>query len=339
MKNGFGRSPTLIEEGAPRLELAWLAGLLEAEGSFLRPIPSEPGIPAIACQMTDPDVIERVSDEFGTKPQTTRPKGSTRPVFVTRVRGSRAAALMRELAPMMSDRRRLAIAAALCGYSPPPNRKLDFSAAEEIRDMHALGSSVSWLARAFGVSRPTIRQVLEGSIHLTPPAAPRDAAWAPLTAVPAASLLPTELYWLAGWLEGEGSFMAPPPSDPRRVRITATTCDADVADEAGRLLGVTPRLSTRARRHGRLPLWGLLRRGGRAVELMKALYPVMGLRRRKQIDRALAAVDLLNYGGGRYRAGVREGDPMHLRAFPTESDLGGRFGQSAGHVPGAIPSC
>ena len=28
----------------------------------------------------------------------------------------------------------------------------------------------------------------------------------------------------------------------------------------------------------------------------------------------------------------------NLRVFPSESNLGGRFGQSAGHVPGAIPS-
>jgi hypothetical protein len=29
---------------------------------------------------------------------------------------------------------------------------------------------------------------------------------------------------------------------------------------------------------------------------------------------------------------------MRLRAFPSESDLGGRVGQSVGHVTGAIPS-
>lgn len=28
----------------------------------------------------------------------------------------------------------------------------------------------------------------------------------------------------------------------------------------------------------------------------------------------------------------------NLRVFPSESDLGNRFGRSAGHVPGAIPS-
>ena len=44
-------------------------------------------------------------------------------------------------------------------------------------------------------------------------------------------------------------------------------------------------------------------------------------------------------GGGRHCPGVR-GTHFRclLRAFPPESDLGNRFGQSAGHVPGATPS-
>ena len=44
-------------------------------------------------------------------------------------------------------------------------------------------------------------------------------------------------------------------------------------------------------------------------------------------------------GGGRHCPGVR-GTPFRclLRAFPAESDLGDRFGRSAGYVPGAIPS-
>src|SRR5215210_7704524 len=44
-------------------------------------------------------------------------------------------------------------------------------------------------------------------------------------------------------------------------------------------------------------------------------------------------------GGGRHCPGVR-GTPSRclLRAFPSESDLGDRFGRSAGYVPGATPS-
>ena len=42
-------------------DLYWLAGLLEGEGSFMRGPPSRPNMPAIAIQMTDEDVIQRVA--------------------------------------------------------------------------------------------------------------------------------------------------------------------------------------------------------------------------------------------------------------------------------------
>lgn len=116
----------------PNLGLAWLAGLLEAEGTFLKPIPSDPGLPVIACQMTDLDVVKRVGNAFGTTVATLPRNGRYRSVHVARARGSRAVALMRDLVPMLSARR--AIRKALKGYSSPPDRKLDFLAAEEIRE-------------------------------------------------------------------------------------------------------------------------------------------------------------------------------------------------------------
>jgi hypothetical protein len=275
------------------LKLAWLAGVLEAEGTFLRATPST-GLPAIACQMTDADIVQRVAGAFGTAVHATYPRGSRRPAYITRVRGSRAAHLMNRLTPGMSGRRRRAIAAATDGYSPH-RRKLDFAAAEEIRDLRAEGASVSFLAEAFAVSRPTIRQVLERSIYGSRHDLPNGSewtAWQPGVAqVLGVSLI--ELCWLAGWLEGEGSFVPPPPSDPKRARISAVTCDADVAIEVGRLLRVRPCLSysPRQARTGRSPIWRLLRRGRQAVELMTGLRPLMGERRKAQIDRALRAVD------------------------------------------------
>ena len=106
-----------------------------------------------------------------------------------------------------------------------------------------------------------------------------------------ALLSKAELHWLAGWLEGEGSFCAPPPSDPRRPRIVAQARDEDVVAEAGRLLRVKPYYenSERIKAHGWSPMWRLLLQGGRAEELMEALKPVMGARRTAQIDSALDA--------------------------------------------------
>jgi hypothetical protein len=41
--------------------LAWLAGLLEGEGSFSRGLPSNPTKPIISLHMVDEDVVARVA--------------------------------------------------------------------------------------------------------------------------------------------------------------------------------------------------------------------------------------------------------------------------------------
>ena len=103
-----------------------------------------------------------------------------------------------------------------------------------------------------------------------------------------------ELYWLAGWLEGEGSFVAPPPSDPRRPRIIGEPGDADVIREVARLLDLTPTpwFPARARRRGWARTGRVLRQGGHAVRLMSELAPLVGARRQSQIDRAIRAAVL-----------------------------------------------
>src|SRR3954454_13630900 len=85
--------------------LTWLAGLLEAEGTFLRPPPSKPGSPVVSCRMTDRDVVERVAERFGTA-IIAIDKGRYRTEYATTIKGSRAARLMADLRMLMGKRRR-----------------------------------------------------------------------------------------------------------------------------------------------------------------------------------------------------------------------------------------
>jgi len=191
----------------------------------------------------------------------------------------------------MSTRRDEAITAALRASSEP-RRKLDFATAEKIRELRVEGASVSALARYFRVARATIRQVEERSIYRSPPVTPWRRIGSCMIALPSQGregMSSCELYWLAGWLEGEGSFLRPPPSDARRPRIMARTRDLDVAKEVGRMLRVEPLFShdPREQRRGWSPTWRLLRRGRLAVELMAMLHPLMGARRQSQIEAAL----------------------------------------------------
>jgi hypothetical protein len=99
-----------------------------------------------------------------------------------------------------------------------------------------------------------------------------------------------ELHGLAGLLEGEGSFMAGPPSSPRMPVISVHMTDEDVIVRVGRIFGRKP-YEARPRN----PRWQASYQGrvtgGGAVRWMTLLRPLMGTRRQAQIDRALASYD------------------------------------------------
>lgn len=104
-----------------------------------------------------------------------------------------------------------------------------------------------------------------------------------------------DLAWLAGFLEGEGSFMggrqsgtlaSGAPKTSVRIRVTAPSTDFDVlyrvqSIAGGEIYGPTQREACKP-----LYQWALVRRA-RAVELMELLRPHMGARRVEQIDAAL----------------------------------------------------
>jgi hypothetical protein len=99
-------------------DLHWLAGLLEGEGSFLRPVPSSPRCPSIRVEMCDRDVIERSARllcRAVTPIAPRRPK--LRRSYVTSIKGRPAIRLMIELAPLMSDVRRAQIRRAIRGIA------------------------------------------------------------------------------------------------------------------------------------------------------------------------------------------------------------------------------
>jgi hypothetical protein len=105
-----------------------------------------------------------------------------------------------------------------------------------------------------------------------------------------ASVPSHELHWLAGLLEGEGSFMVGPPSSPRMPLISVHMTDEDVMARLGRIFERKVHVV-----RPRNPRWRtsyLVRvNGGNAVRWMRLLRPLMGARRQGQIDRALASYD------------------------------------------------
>lgn len=91
------------------IEIAWLAGLLEGEASFML----KKGNSIIQIQMTDRDVMERIAALLGTKvgDYARKPKGkaSYLPVYWIAVHGTRAISWMMTLYSFMGERRRAKI--------------------------------------------------------------------------------------------------------------------------------------------------------------------------------------------------------------------------------------
>lgn len=95
----------------------------------------------------------------------------------------------------------------------------------------------------------------------------------------------SELIWLAGLLEGDGSFYASFEKAPI-FEVGLMSVDKDVISKASRIVGAKYyKLLSKKANHK--DIYSLRVRGNRAVELSELLLPFMGLRRRKKISENL----------------------------------------------------
>lgn len=93
----------------------------------------------------------------------------------------------------------------------------------------------------------------------------------------------SDLYWLAGLLEGEGCFRF---SDSNSPVVTVHMTDRDVVGRASLLLGGTLR-GPYTREGNRKPQWKVTICGDRAMTMMRTLCPLMGSRRAAKITEIL----------------------------------------------------
>jgi hypothetical protein len=106
-------------ESLDACERAWLAGLLEGEGSFINNRSARLSYPVIKVEMCEQEVIERAARLLDTRVWAVPPgTEGWRPTYVAQIAGHRAAEWMRALRPYMSLRRTAAIDAALSAYHP-----------------------------------------------------------------------------------------------------------------------------------------------------------------------------------------------------------------------------
>jgi hypothetical protein len=91
----------------------------------------------------------------------------------------------------------------------------------------------------------------------------------------------TELYWVAGLLEGEGSFLI--KTDSSSLKVQCAMSDFDVLQHLQSLCnGNLSAAGTKAKAHYK-QIWTWSLNGEPAQRLMHDVYPLMGQRRQEQI--------------------------------------------------------
>src|SRR2546428_4077125 len=94
------------------------------------------------------------------------------------------------------------------------------------------------------------------------------------------------LFWLAGILEGEGSFLAGPPSSPNSPAVRLPMTDVDVVERVAAIFERAV-IATRARKAHHTPVYVTTIKGAGAARMMTALTPLLSQRRKRQVEHAL----------------------------------------------------
>lgn len=148
-------------------QVAWLAGLLEGEGSFIKRGNSI----AISLQMTDLDIVERVAALTNSKVHEIAPvKEHHKKSYALRIDGARAAYYMEQVLPYMGARRTQKIIECLTYFGERLSARLDsigsnhhkVSDADLIASWNSKDPSVSLrkFARSLSVNHETLRKRL-----------------------------------------------------------------------------------------------------------------------------------------------------------------------------------
>lgn len=107
------------------LEFYWLVGILEGEGSFQKPPPSQPNRPRVVLRMTDMDIVERASKQLGHHFKKYKgSKDNYKDIYEIRMTGKKAVSAMKTLYPYMGRRRKEQIEKALVSIGETLPRKL-----------------------------------------------------------------------------------------------------------------------------------------------------------------------------------------------------------------------
>lgn len=137
-----------------------------------------------------------------------------------------------------------------------------------------------------------------------------------------------DLHWLSGILEGEGTFLHGPPSQPNNCAIGLQMTDEDVVRRSAQLVDATV---WRSERNNKDPkgkpyktIFGWKIHGKRAITFMKILKPLMGIRRAQKIQDIINGFKWTNRGDNAKRL-----DEIKIKEIVEKRNKGSTFDELA----------
>lgn len=240
--------------------------------------------------MTDRDVVEHAARLVG-RPVWRSDRGlelGYKSAFLTSLKGAGAVQLMEKLRPVMGSRRQAQIDRAL---ARPHQRRMRWYRRASACSVTACPRPV----RVRGLCKDHYNSWWKSKkrgrvpryVPIDPPGPASIDHIGPL-AVPETGTS-AAIAWLAGLLEGEGTFEAHGQRDRIYPRISLHMCDEDVVRRASVLLGARSIWPEEAREEGWRPTFGTGKAGSGAVAVMFDVRAFMGERRTREIDLALSS--------------------------------------------------
>lgn len=276
--NSFKKTEMCMNKEMDVNDLFWLIGLLDGDGCFTLNADK----PQISLEMVDEDIVKRVAGAFGNKYWRIISNEGHQDTFKVCLTGKDALTMMNFIKPNLSLRRQDKIDFIQSHYNQRVIKQaseIDIQLLKQERENHTLRS----LAKKYNVSYETIRRLSKKEpLHIS---------------VDKNEIMVTgsfnEIHWIAGILEGEGSFLKGPPSAPNKPVISLQMTDKDTIEKCAKFFGVSVQSYQRKglNQSGKSykEVYMCLIRGRRAVEYMNILSPLMGVRRKQQICDAISS--------------------------------------------------
>jgi len=266
------------------LDFHWLVGILEGEGTFVAGPPSRPHSPCIRVEMTDKDVMIRIGMLLARAVIAVgRRSVRHRIPYAVSIRGVEAVRLMALVRDDLSPQRRAQIERALADWEAGPTQ---WSYAGMICGIPGCDQ----VARSRGLCKGHFDRWYKAQRRgVIVAAAPR-----PLTVshfmserVRHEATRDCDTAWLAGLLEGEGTFGATTGHGHTYPAISVEMTSRDVVDRAARILAAPSVTAVEPDNAGWTVTYRAAIAGAAAVTWMQRLRPLMGARRGAAIDDAL----------------------------------------------------